>query len=246
MTTLGTEVIVPAYTDLVDALDALGTAVDDLCATPGPPTLDAARAAWNTAAEAWQRTRPVGVGPAMERRTMSTVAYPARPEDVDEVLAGADPITPQSLAEGRATARGLSTVELLLFEPGVSDAGAGHRRSREPALHLRPAATALATESATEVLDDWTGEGGGEPYTDVLAAGIDGDPQSSLSAVVNEVAHAAPDHRRPGPPGHRRATVPEDVPESQRDGPAGRRVADLRASSTPSRPWSRAPRATTA
>lgn len=229
MTTLGTEVIVPAYSDLVDALEALGTAVDDLCAAPGPATLDAARAAWNTAAEAWQRTRPVGVGPAMERRTMSTVAYPARPEDVDEVLAGADPITPQSLAEGRATARGLSTIERLLFEPGVSDEALATGAPGSRRCTYAAAATTLASESATQVADDWTGAAGGEPYTDVLAAGIDGDPQSSLAAVVNEVAHALQTIDDQGLRGIALATVPEDVPEAQRDGPAGRRVADLRA-----------------
>ena len=229
MTVLGTDVIVPAYTDLVDALEALGTAVDDLCAAPGPASLDAARTAWDTASDAWQRTRPVGVGPAMDRRTMSTVAYPARPADVQEVLTGTEPITAETLAEGRATARGLPAVELLLFEPDGADQAlaTGPPGSRRCA--YAAAATTLATQSATEVAADWTGEGGGEPYTDVLAAGVDGDPQSSLSAVVNELAHAMQTIDDQGLRGIALASAPDDVPEAQRDGPAGRRVADLRA-----------------
>lgn len=228
MATLAGEVIAPAYTDLVDSLDGLGTAVDELCATPSPAALEAARTAWHTAAAAWQRTRPLGVGPAMERRTMSTVAYPARPTDVQEVLTGTEPITPESLAAGRATARGLPTVELLLFEPGGDHPlAAGPPGSRRCA--YAAAATTLAMQSASEVADDWTGEAGGEPYAEVLAAGVDGDAQSSLSAVVNELAHALQTIDDQGLRGIALAAAPEDVPESQRDGPAGRRVADLRA-----------------
>ena len=227
--TLGTDVIVPAYTDLVDSLDGLTTALDGLCAAPTPEGLDTARAAWRSAADAWQRTRPVGVGPAMDRRVMSTVGYPARPEDVDELLAGTDPITPESLAGGRATARGLATIEILLFAPDGSDQGlaagpAGGRRCTFAA-----AASTLAAQSAGEVADDWTGAGGGEPYTDVLAAGADGDPQASLAELVNELAHALQTVDDQGLRGIALAETPDDVPEPQRDGPAGHRVADLRA-----------------
>jgi predicted lipoprotein len=228
MATLGTGVVVPAYAELVDTLDALGTAVDELCTTPSPAALDATRAAWGTAADAWQRTRPVGVGPAMDRRVMSTVAYPARPEDVDELLAGTDPITAESLAEGRATARGLGTVERLLFEPEVADQALAASPPGGRRCTYAAAAVALAATSAGEVADDWAGAGG-EPYTDVLVAGIDGDPQSSLAAIVNELAHALQTIDDQGLRGIAVADSPDDVPETQRDGPAGRRVADLRA-----------------
>jgi predicted lipoprotein len=157
----------------------------------------------------------------MDRRLMSTVWYPARPEDVDEVLAGADPITPGSLAEGRATARGLATVEHLLF---ASDTADPVRRCS-----YASAAATLAAGAAREVAGDWTGAGGGEPYTATLAAGIDGDPQASLAALVNELAHALQTVDDQGLRGIALAGAPDDVPEAQRDGPAGHRVADLRA-----------------
>ena len=227
--TLATGVIVPAYTELVASLDGLTAALDGLCATPSPAALDAARTAWDTAAQAWQATRPVGVGPAMDRRLMSTVWYPIRPDDVDELVAGTEPITPESLDDGSATARGLAAVERLLFEPDVSDQGlttgpAGGRRCTYAA-----AATTLAGTASREVLGDWTGETGAPPYTEVFAAGVDGDPQASLAVLVNELAHSLQTIDDQGLRGIALAEAPDDLPENQQDGPAGHRVADLQA-----------------
>lgn len=215
LATLGTDVIAPAYDDLVVALDGLTTALDGWCAAPGPEAPEAARTAWATAADAWQRTRPVGIGPAMDRRLMSAVWYPARPEDVEELVAGTEPITPESLDAGSATSRGLGTVEVLVFGSEGADPA---RRCTYAA-----AATALATTAVTEVAADW------DTYPETLAAGIDGDPQSSLAALVNELAHALQTVDDQGLRGIALASSPEDVPEPQRDGPAGHRVADLRA-----------------
>lgn len=215
MTTLGTDVIAPAYDDLVTALEGLTAALDGWCAAPAAAAPEAARTAWATAADAWQRTRPVGVGPAMDRRLMSAVWYPARPGDVEELVTGAEPITPESLDAGSATARGLGTVEILVFGSEGADPA---RRCAYAA-----AATTLATTAAAEVAADWDG------YPETLAAGIDGDPQSSLAALVNELAHALQTVDDQGLRGIALASSPEDVPETQRDGPAGHRVADLRA-----------------
>lgn len=223
---LGTSVIVPAYADLVTSLDELVAALDGWCAAPGPDGLDAARTAWATAADAWQRTRPVGVGPAMDRRLMSSVWYPARPEDVAEVLAGTEPITPESLDAGSATTRGLAAVEILLFGPDA-DGATGADQARRCA--YAAAATTLAAGAAREVAGDWTGSATAPPYVDVLMAGIDGDPQASLAALVNEIAHALQTIDDQGLRGIALAESPDDVPETQRDGPAGHRVADLRA-----------------
>jgi predicted lipoprotein len=230
--TLAGDVIVPAYTELVERVDGLGTALDDLCAHPSPAGLDAARTAWRSAADAWQHTRPVGVGPAMDHRLMSEVGYPIRPDDVAEVLAGSAPITPEALDDTGASARGLAAVELLLFEPQASDAelAAGPANGRR--CTYAAAATTLAGTASQEVLDDWTGEGAaaGEAYTETFVAGMeDGDPQSSLAAVVNEVAHALQTIDDQGLRGIAVAEGPDDVPANQRDGAAGHRVADLRA-----------------
>jgi predicted lipoprotein len=224
-------VIVPAYTDLVETTYRLANVLNPLCNQPGPDTLNAARTAWRDAADAWQRTRPVGVGPAMDRGLMSQVGYPVRPDDVAEVLAGGDPITVEVLADTGATARGLAAVELLLFEPGASDAqlAAGPAGSRRCA--YAASATTLAAVASQEVLDDWTGEGeAAAAYTETFVAGMeDADPQSSLSAVVNEVTHALQTIDDQGLRGIAVAGDPDDLPRNQHDGAAGHRVADLQA-----------------
>jgi predicted lipoprotein len=228
--TMGDDIIVPAYDDLANGLDDLSTALSGLCASPSEQGLTEARSAWGSAASAYQATRPVGVGPAMDRRLMSAVAYPIRADDVAEVLAGTDPITPESLADSGATARGLAAVELLLFEPTASDSlAAGPPDSRRCTYAV--AATQVASEASRQVLVDWTEgiDGEGEPYVDTFVAGIDGDPQASLSAVVNEVAHGMQTIDDQGLRGIAAATAPDDVPDTQQDGAAGHKVADLKA-----------------
>jgi predicted lipoprotein len=228
---LGNDVVVPLYTELIETFDGLGTAIDGLCAQPRPAGLEAARTAWRETDVAWQHTRPVGVGPAMDRRLMSEVDYPIRPDDVAEVLSDTAPVTPEALAGGRATARGLGAVELLLFEPDVSEAelAAGPADGRR--CTYAAAAITLAGTATQGVLDDWTGEGEATgAYTETFTAGMeDGDPQTSLSAVVNEVAHALQTIDDQGLRGIAAAETVDDVPERQRDGAAGQRVADLKA-----------------
>jgi predicted lipoprotein len=161
---------------------------------------------------------------------MSSVAYPVRADDVAEVLRGTDPLTPDALAEAGASARGLGTVELLLFEPDASDAQLATGPADGRRCTYAASATGLASDAAGEVLADWKGEGeSGEAYTDSFVAGMDGDPQSSLSALVNELAHALQTVDDQGLRGIAVAEGPDDLPVNQRDGAAGHRVADLKA-----------------
>ena len=75
---LGDSAIAPAYGRLGTSLDDLAASVDALCTTPSDAALDAARSAWREAIGSWQATRAGGVGPAMEARLMSDVAFAAR------------------------------------------------------------------------------------------------------------------------------------------------------------------------
>ena len=74
------EVIVPSYEALVASFDALATELDELCTAPSTEQLEAARQAWREVAIAWRHTRAGGVGPAMDRRLASAIAFsgPAR------------------------------------------------------------------------------------------------------------------------------------------------------------------------
>lgn len=219
---LGDEVIVPSYEELVDSLDGLTSALDTLCTTPSEANLLAAHQAWQRAAVAYPATRAGGVGPAMDRRLMSDVAYQVRPQQVTELVRGGDPLDPESLASAGAGARGLSAVELLLFDDGsaelAADAGPAAARRCE---YARSAST-LSGQAAQEVLDDWTGG-----YVETLVSGVDGGPQSSVGALVNEVAHALQTLDDKGLRRLVSAGSPDELADAYRDGPAAYHMAEL-------------------
>ena len=131
LTTLADDVIIPSYESLTQELTALKSAVDALCTTPSTEALDDARTSWLTTQQAWGRTRAGIVGPATELRLMGDVGYRTRPDDVEELAAGADPVDPAAL-DGEGTAvRGIFAVEQLLFAAPGADAltsAAGARR----------------------------------------------------------------------------------------------------------------------
>jgi predicted lipoprotein len=226
---LGEDVIVPSYAGLVESLHGLTSALDTLCATPSAANLDAARTAWQGAAVAWPGTRAGGVGPAMDRRLMGAVGYRARPQTVSALLEGSDPLDPESLDETGAAARGLSAIELLLYDGGAADltrpGPAGARRCE----YARSAST-LSGEAAQVVLDDWQGggESSGEPYAETLVSGVDGGPQSSVSALTNEVAHALQTLDDKGLRQIAAAESAEDLPVTDQDGPGAYGMAQLR------------------
>ena len=118
---LADDVIIPSYETLVTALDALAGDIDALCAEPSAAALDAAREAWREVTTAWRGTRAAGVGPAMDRRIAASVGFVARPADIDELLAGTDPVDVAGLASAGAAVKGISALEVALFGEG-SDA----------------------------------------------------------------------------------------------------------------------------
>ena len=212
-------VVVPAYAELVDRLDALARAVDDLCGAPGEAPLDSARAAWREAAVAWPATRAGGVGPAMDRRLMGAIGYPARPGTVSGLLEGDGPLDPDALADEGSAARGLPTLELLLFDPGSADLAAPGPAGARRCAYAGSAAT-LSASAARDVLDDWTGG-----YVDSLAGG----GQPSIAALVNEVAHTMQEVDDQGLRVLANADTPDDLPSAMAEGPAAHDLAELRA-----------------
>jgi predicted lipoprotein len=224
---LGDDVIVPSYAGLVESLDGLTAALDTLCATPSAANLDAARATWREAAMAWPATRAGGVGPAMDRRLMGAVGYKARPQTVTTLLEGSDPLDPESLEQTGAAARGLSALELLLFDNGAGELTAPGEAGARRCEYARSAST-LSGQAVQEVLDDWQGSSGDEPYADTLVSGVDGGPQSSVSALVNEVAHTLQTLDDKGLRQIAAAGSADDLPVTDRDGPAGYGLAELR------------------
>ena len=87
-----------------------------------------------------------------------------------------------------------------------------------------PSATALATDGGGQVLDDWTGG-----YRDTFVAGMDGDPQSSVDAIVNELIFRVTEVDDQGLRALVEAASPDELPANRSDGPAAFHAAELRA-----------------
>jgi predicted lipoprotein len=210
-----------SYADLVVALDDLGIAVEELCGGGGATAaaLAGAQEAWRSAAVAYDRTRPGAVGPAMERRLMSAVRFPARPDAIDELLDGTEALTPEALDDQGAAVRGLGAAEVALFADGAASLGtpAGARRCE-----YLTSVTELAAVAAREVSDDWsTHEGEGFPSM--------GDDADEVSELLNEVINRVRELDEKGLRDLAAAESLEDLPEGRLDGPAGYAMAERRA-----------------
>lgn len=226
------EAVVPSYESLSRALDDFGTLVEQTCADPSSGAVlsteaaDPLRDEWRALAVAWQRTRAGGVGPAMDRRLNPAVGYLARPAAIDDLLGGDEPVDVDGLRDRPATVQGIYAMEVVLFGDDGDDPTTDDPTSvsGERACTYLGSVTALAAEAADEVLDDWTGG-----YRDQFVPGIDGDPQQSVAAVVNEMTFRAQELDTKGLRDFAAAESPEDLPESRRDGPSASGIAQRRA-----------------
>ncbi len=216
---LADDVIVPSYEQLEAALLALKADVAALCTTPSADTLEAARSAWRDAVVAWQGTRGAGVGPALDERLMSDVAFAARPRVIKLLLEGTDPVDPASLADEGAAGRGLYAAEEALFGDGSEalTSAAGSRRCEYAA-----SVATLAADAAAPVVAEWTGGGARQALVD----GLDGTPQSTIDAVVNELSHRLEEIDAMGLRDMALADGPDDLDDTRRGGAADFRVGD--------------------
>lgn len=174
--------IVPAYARLVDDLEALTADVTALCEAPSADALATAQEAWRTVARSWQSTRAGAVGPSMERRLMADVAFRARPDPVEDLLASDEPIDTEALEGKGSTFRGISLVEHLLFGDAAlaltTPAGA---RTCTFVANVLP----ISTAAVEAVHADWTEAD--PPYAETFAAGPEGDPLGSVDELANQL-----------------------------------------------------------
>lgn len=219
--TVADTAVIPAYEDLNGALDGLGDDIDAYCTAPDPGTLEVARDGWREVAVAWRRTRTVGVGPAVERRLNATVGFMARPDAIDDLLAGSEPVDLTGLRAAGAGVKGVAALEIALFDDATTP-------SPTPDLPRRCeyllSVTAIAREAAGDVLDDWTGG-----YRETFVDGMDGDPQSSIDAIVNEAIFRVTETDDQGLRALTEAASPDELLTSRADGPAAFHLAELTA-----------------
>jgi predicted lipoprotein len=219
---LGDDVIVPSYEALGASLSTLDEATTALCAAPSDDALVSAREAWLGAVTAYQGTRPAGVGPALDTRMMSDVAFAARGGVISNLLESGEPVDEGAVADEGSAARGLYAVEIALFGEGADAlAGAAGARRCEYAASV----ASLAAQAAAPVIEEWTSG----DAVDQLVVGLEGAPQSSVDALVNEAAHRADELDAMTFRDLAAAGSARDLEDTRLGGPADQRLADRKA-----------------
>jgi predicted lipoprotein len=221
LTTVADEIIIPSYRASISNLAALDGSLATLCAAPSGATLGAAQAGWRDADLAFQSSRAGSVGPAVERRLMSAIGFRANPAEIEALLAGSAPLDRTALAGAGAGVRGIFAAEVVLFGPRAAALARGDDRACQ---YLR-SNVGLSRDAVQQVLDDWTGP---DPYRRTFIDGMDGDQQSSVSAIVNELTARLTQIDIQGLRAYTAARSYEDLPSTRQEGPAAHGVAALR------------------
>ncbi len=216
-------VIIPSYEALASNVDALAAALTDLCRAPSPAALASAQRRWRDTELAWESTRASGVGPAIEHRAMQAIAFRARADKVEATVADPTSADPDRLDDLGSDVRGLFAVEVLLFAPGGASLTTSGGAAR---CAYAKAAIELVARSALAVLDTWADLDGG--YRGTFVAGMDGDPVSSVAALVNETAFRLQQIDDQGLRALAEASAYDELPSTRREGPAAYGVASTR------------------
>jgi predicted lipoprotein len=180
--------IVPLYAQFDERSQALATSIDALCSAPSDEALAAARSAWTDAREPFKRAEVFAFGPYSRpefRIGPKIDSWPARPEDVEEWLAGSDPVDPATLATLGVWHKGLPVLEYFLYSPDASSLAqlADARRCE----YLRSAAAELVSR-AREIHMAWAPEGGN--FADQLSgAGRTSKAWRTLRDAFSEVVN---------------------------------------------------------
>lgn len=164
LTDIGEDIILPALREFAIDAAALQTATTSLAVTPGDTAaLDAAKAAWNTAMDSWQRNEVLQVGPAGRSTnpdavaggqdfrdsiyswpfTLDACALEAAADNSDAV----DGTTPINIT-------GLGALEHLLFTDAPPDSCASQPDAAKRAAHVDRLAVRVAL-LATSLRDRW-------------------------------------------------------------------------------------------
>jgi predicted lipoprotein len=137
---------VPRMARFAQTAPALEKSLESLCASPGSDTLKAARAAWVDNMLVWESASAIGFGPLLARRSVFRIDYwPARPNLVTRALS-APPTTIKGLELIGGPAKGIPTLEWLLWTP-----------AEKPEILSDPGRCAYARLLAQDVVDEARG-----------------------------------------------------------------------------------------
>lgn len=225
---LAEDVTLGHYQEFASRTATLTRASEDLCASPSPTALTAARDAWWAAREPWKQAELVQFGPVIEypeRLGPKLDDWPVNAEAVEDLVDSDTALDQASFdAMGSAT-RGLPVVEYLLWD---EDALTALSDSRRCAVLAGAAADveASAGRLVTAWQDDWL------PQLTTPAAVEDGayeTVQEVLDEWVNRMAFTAENirSRKLGKP-NGDAAGGEPQPDVLESRPSGRSIQDAR------------------
>ncbi|HEY1172994.1 MAG TPA: imelysin family protein [Verrucomicrobiae bacterium] len=114
---IATKVLVPGIREFHDKCQGLEKFSAKLAMEPSPENVRLVQQAWVDACLAWKRMQWIQFGPVKDRAYWSALCFkPVYPVSIEKVIRGTEPITQDSLAEQGAAAKGLYTLEYLLFD----------------------------------------------------------------------------------------------------------------------------------
>lgn len=228
-------IALPTLEALADSSGTLADAAARACQGPGPEGLAAVEAAWRDNRNPLKRSEAFSFGPADTLRLEADLDFwPARPEDVEALLAGTSTLSAQTLAELGATHRGSSAIEVLLFDPLGDRASAWAHLTANGGRGCRylVAASAVYAADAQRLLEAWAPKGGA--FRDQLAAPGQGrlaffaDSRAAVSAVVNQqiaTLGTLESKKLAKPLGRQDGGTPQ--PQALESRPSGNSTADL-------------------
>jgi predicted lipoprotein len=176
-------VLLPDARNIVEASRDMVGAFAGLAATPGDPALAVARAAWQRALLAWQRTFAIQLGPFVSSGALLRASFwPVRRAALADIVNGSQVIDARLIEALGADAKGLFAIEHLLFEgdpaapPAPWLSGPRRQRAAELCLALARYVDSYAGRAAAAL-------GNGEEFSAEFVRG----EQLSLSRLVSQM-----------------------------------------------------------
>ncbi len=195
-------VVIPNYEQYADNVAALSQAIEKFAAAPENASLQATREAWTATRGAWETTETFAFGPAGSLGLDGAMdAWPVNQTDIETILASANPITVESVAQLQDTERGMHAIEYLLFGT-KADKALANFNERETELLV-----ALGQDlgvSANALLASWqTGTEGQPAYKTVFTSAGSADNQvyptttaagqELVSGIINSLTEVGED-----------------------------------------------------
>lgn len=162
----------PRAQDFDRGARTLESTVDTLCRAQGDDgkaALDAARAAWQATARAWEQLSAVSVGPVIARRSQRAIDFtPTRPALIEKAIA-AQPQGAKAFERIGTPAKGLPALEWLLWTRPAQPGSTACSYAHEVAQDVARESAALAKAYADAATTDWGAEGEQEQSTQAIS-----------------------------------------------------------------------------